>query len=107
MGFVTAGCLVMMIKISTSGGFGGLSMAGVSRVAMVEDLPAAQLDVYCKAFAPDALQAMAQTSPPAGRADTVTYQITVTDADGAHQFELDETQLPPDLLDLIDALPQD
>ena len=106
MGLATAGCLAMMIKISTSGGFGGLAAAGVSKTATVDDLPAAQHEVYCKAFAPDVLSEMAQSLPPAGRSDTVTYQITVTDDTGAHAFELDETQLPPEILDLIDALPQ-
>ena len=107
MGLATAGCLAMMIKITTSGGFGGLAAAGVNKTTTVDDLPAPQHEVYCKAFAPDALSAMAQSLPPAGRADTVTYQITVTDDAGTHAFELDETQLSPDMLDLIDALPQE
>lgn len=96
----------MMIEITTEGGFGGLAAAGVNKAATVEDLPQADHDRICAAFAPSALAEIAGASANAGRADTVTYEITVTDDDGAHHFKLDETQIPATMLDMIDALPR-
>ncbi|WP_089992610.1 protealysin inhibitor emfourin [Cognatiyoonia koreensis] len=96
----------MMIEISTSGGFGGLQAAGMTKLATVEDLPQPEHDRICAAFAPSALAEIAGKAPPAGRADTITYDITVTDDSGAHHFKLDETQIPPTMLDMIDALPR-
>lgn len=96
----------MIIEISTEGGFGGLATAGINKTATVENLPQADHDRICAAFAPSALAEIAGTSAHAGRADTVTYAITVTDENGAHHFELDETQLPDTMLDMIDALPR-
>lgn len=101
---LSAGCLVLMIEISVSGGFGGLPAAGATKSTNLDDLPAAEAAALCAAFDPDALASMAETAPPAGRADTVTYEITVTDDQGPHRFQLDETQFPPETLDLIDGL---
>ncbi|MFK7835822.1 MAG: protealysin inhibitor emfourin [Sulfitobacter sp.] len=104
MELLSAGCLVVMIEITTSGGFGGLATGGAHTSASLSDLPTAQAATYCEAFAPTALAALAETETPQGRADTITYEIKVVDDDGAHQFQLDETQLPPEMLDLIDDL---
>ncbi|QEW17945.1 hypothetical protein LA6_000101 [Marinibacterium anthonyi] len=100
---VSVGCVVLMIKISMSGGFGGLATAP-GKTAVLDDVQARQSAVVCEAFDPKALEALEGRFPPAGRADTIVYDITVTDEAGAHRFRFDETQLPADMLDLIDDI---
>jgi hypothetical protein len=104
MELLSAGCFVLMIEISMSGGFGGLPAGGANSTTTLDDMAPARSAAICEAFEPTALSALAEAAPSPGRADTVTYEITVTDDQGPHQFKLDETQLPPEMLDLIDEL---
>ncbi len=102
---LAAGCFVMMIKITSSGGFGGLAAAGIDKQMDLESQTAALRDTYCTAFDPKALGALATKAEAPGAADMLTYRIVVTDDEKArHTFELREDQLPPALLDLIDAM---
>lgn len=102
MDILSAGCLVVLIEISTSGGFGGLAVTSPAKSVTLSELPEARAQVLCEAFDPAALQALSDKMAAPGRADTLTYEITVTDHAGRHPFVLDETQLPPRMLDLID-----
>ncbi len=97
----------MLIEVSASGGFGGLPAATTTRALDLEQLSEDRCRAYSAAFEPKALAEISQATPSQGRADTMTYEITVIDADGErHLFKIDETLLPPDLLDLIDDMPK-
>ncbi len=104
---VLVGCVAMIIEVVSQGGFGGLTGVQVTRRAVVEDLPSAAQEQYCARFDPGHLSELAAVVRPLGAADTISYEITVVDEEGArHHFVLDETLLPAELLDLIDALPR-
>ncbi|WP_136443984.1 protealysin inhibitor emfourin [Pacificoceanicola onchidii] len=102
MDIFSAGCLVVLIEISKSGGFGGLAVTSPAKSVTLADLPEARAQALCEAFDPAALRALSDGLATPGRADTLTYEITVTDHAGRHPFVLDETQLSPHMLDLID-----
>jgi hypothetical protein len=103
MGGATAGCLAMMITITTSGGFGGFGLKKATEVA-VESLPEPLRVETCERLDPAALGALDPT-PVRGAADRVVYHIVVVEDGGAQaRFDLPETALPDATLELIDEL---
>jgi hypothetical protein len=99
-----AECLAMMISITTSGGIGGFGLAKSAEVA-VDTLPEPLRVETCARLDPAALDALAAT-PPRG-ADRIIYHIVVVgDAVGgvAVSYDLPESALPGETLDLIDEL---
>ncbi len=103
MGGVAAGCLAMMVSISTSGGIGGFGLAKSAEVA-VDTLPEPLRAETCARLDAAALGRI-KAAPPRGAADYVIYHIVIVD-EGAEprRFDLPETALSPETLDLIDAL---
>lgn len=102
MGGLTAGCLAMMISITTSGGIGGFGLVRTASVA-VDSLPEPLRVAACSRLDPQTLEAL--RAGPARGADRVIYHIEVTEAGReAARFDLPEAALPPETLDLIDAL---
>ena len=102
-GGAAAGCMAMMVTITTSGGIGGFGLARSVRVA-VEELPPAMRAETCEMLAPGYLRGIARAVRP-GAADFVVYHIVVQEAQGAAEpFDLPEPVLPAQMLDLIDAL---
>jgi hypothetical protein len=97
-----AGCLAMMITITTSGGIGGFGLAKSAEVA-VDNLPEPLRVEACRKLDPAALKSLDAT-PVRGAADRIVYHIVVTEAGGTVSFTLPETALPPETLDLIDEL---
>jgi hypothetical protein len=94
----------MMITISTSGGIGGFGLARTAEVS-VDALPEPLREEACLRLAPEALGTLEAT--PTRGADRIVYHIVVVADDGAlRSFDLPETALPGDTLDLIDALLQ-
>ena len=92
----------MMIEIASSGGFGGLG-AGPTKTVEVDALDASLRERVCEAFQPDRLQELSDAAPEG--ADRFQYDITVREDGGdTAAFHLDEGALPPEMLDLIDAL---
>lgn len=94
----------MMITITTSGGIGGFGLARSAEVA-VETLPEPLRHEACVLLDPETLQALA-AEPPCG-ADRIVYHIVVVDEGvRAGAFDVPESALPDETLDLIDALLQ-
>ncbi|MEL7224287.1 MAG: protealysin inhibitor emfourin [Cyanobacteria bacterium J06576_12] len=105
MEIFSACCLMLMIEISTSGGIGGLAQsASPTKSVTLNDLPNREAETLCRAFNPDVLRAISDKAVSLGRADITMYQIVVTDHHGSQRFAIDETQLSPEMLDLIDEL---
>jgi hypothetical protein len=98
-----AECLAMIITITTSGGIGGFGLAKSAEVA-VDTLPEPLRVETCARLDPEALTALA-ASPQRG-ADRIVYHIVVVDGEGARAvtFDLPESALPGETLDLIDEL---
>jgi emfourin len=94
------GCLAMMITITTSGGIGGFGLAKSAEVA-VDSLPEPLRVEACARLDPAALGALETT--PRG-ADRIVYHIVIVEAGEARRFDLPESALPGETLDLIDAL---
>jgi len=92
----------MMITITTSGGIGGFGLAKAAEVA-VETLPEPLRVEACAKLDPAALEALAAARPRGGP-DRIVYHIVVVETGGTARFDLPETALPADTLDLIDAL---
>jgi hypothetical protein len=102
MGGVEAGCLAMMITISTSGGIGGFGLARTAEVS-VDALPDSLREEACLRLAPEALGSL-EAMPTRG-ADRIVYHIVVQEgADAGRSFDLPESALPEATLDLIDEL---
>jgi hypothetical protein len=102
MGGAAAGCLAMMITITTSGGIGGFGLARQAEVA-TDALPEPLRAEACARLDSSALAAL--DAAPAPGADRITYHIVVIGTDGAaSRFDLPETALPAETLDLIDEL---
>ncbi len=98
-----AGCLAMMITISTSGGIGGFGLAKQAEVS-VDSLPEPLRAEACQRLDPMALEALDAT-PVRGAADRIVYRIVVAERGTASvTFDLPETALPAETLDLIDEL---
>lgn len=103
MSGVGAGCLAMMITITTSGGIGGFGLAKTAEVA-VESLPEPLRVETCEKLDPAALEAIAATRPRGGP-DRIVYHIVVVASGSATvSFDLPEAALPASTLDLIDEL---
>lgn len=103
MSGVAAGCLAMIVTITTSGGFGGLGLVKSTRVE-VETLPEALQAETCARLDADALQALEARGAARGEADLVMYHITVHESSIEGAFDLPEAVLPGETLDLIDQL---
>jgi hypothetical protein len=97
-----AGCLAMMITITTSGGIGGFGLAKSAEVA-TESLPEPLKVEACEKLDPAALKAL-DVTPVRGAADYIVYHIVVEEEGRTASFTLPETALPPETLELIDAL---
>jgi len=98
-----AGCLAMMITITTSGGIGGFGLARTAEVS-IDALPEALREEACLRLAPEALGSLA-TAPTRG-ADRIVYHILVVEGTAERRFDLPEGSLPAATLDLIDELLQ-
>lgn len=96
-----AGCLAMMITITTSGGIGGFGLAKSAEVA-VDTLPEPLQLETCERLDPGALAALGAAS--ARGADRMVYHIVVTESGEERRFDLPESALPSETLDLIDEL---
>lgn len=95
----------MIIEISSSGGFGGIAAAGVNKRIDVDRQSAKVQQEICEYFEPRDLDQLVSRGVRGRSADTLVYRITVTDQqDGQHVYTLREDQLPPEMLDLIDAM---
>lgn len=95
--------MAMIVTITTSGGIGGFGLAKSVRVS-VEDLPEPMRAETCSLLDPDHLRSMAREAPR-GAADYVVYHIVVQEERHAPlPFDLPESVLTADMLDLIDDL---
>lgn len=95
----------MIIEISSSGGFGGIAAAGLNKRIDVDKQPMPMQQEICEYFEPDDLDQLAARADAGKSADMMTYRITVTSReDGEHVYTIREDQLPPEMLDLIDAM---
>ena len=93
----------MIIEIAAQGGFGGITAARLHKTIDVSDQPEQMRQELCEAFGPDELARLA--SQPCGDcADRMIYRITVTEDRESRSFTLQEQQIPPDMLDLIDQM---
>lgn len=100
---VLAGCVVMIIEISTSGGFGGLSAAGINKKVDMKFVTDSARSEICRAFDLKKLKDMADKSGNIGSADRITYNIVVVDDnEKRHGFNVNEDVLPAEMLDMID-----
>lgn len=103
MGGLAAGCLAMMITITTSGGIGGFGLVRSARLE-VSELPSPLQAEACARLDPTALDAL-ETPATRGGADRIVYHIVISiDGSDPRAFDLPETALPDATLDLIDAL---
>lgn len=93
----------MIIEIAAQGGFGGITAAQLHKTINVENQPEQMRQELCEAFEPDELARLARR-PCGDCADRITYRITVTEDQQTHSFTLQEQQIPPDMLDLIDQM---
>lgn len=95
----------MIIEISSSGGFGGLPAAALSKRIDVDQQSTALQRELCEYFEPRDLRQLAAAPCRSRCADPMIYRITVTDErSGRHIYTLREDQLPPGMLDLIDQM---
>ena len=93
----------MIIDIAAQGGFGGITAAPLRKTIHLEDQPDQMRQELCEAFEPDELARLARQ--PCGEcADRMIYRITVTEDRQSHSFTLQEQQIPPEMLDLIDQM---
>lgn len=93
----------MIIEIAAQGGFGGIAAAGLHKTIDLDDQPEAMRRELTEAFEPKELARLA-SRPSRPCADRMTYRITVTEDRRSRSFTLQEQQLPPGMLDLIDQM---
>lgn len=93
----------MIIDIAAQGGFGGIAAGTQHKTIDVSRQPDPMRRDLCDAFGTDRL-ARLERRPCAGQADRLTYRITVTEDRESRSFTLQEAQIPPEMLDLIDRL---
>ena len=95
----------MIIEISSSGGFGGVAAAGLNKRIDVDQQSPSMRQEICEMFESRDLSQLASKSGTSRSADAMVYKIKVTDPeDGAHTYTIREDQIPPEMLDLIDAM---
>ncbi|MDD9910323.1 MAG: hypothetical protein OXR62_11605 [Ahrensia sp.] len=93
----------MIIEVTSSGGIGGIAAAGINKRVVTQSANAAMRDALCEAFDPKRLRKIEGAHP--GAADQFSYRIRVTQDNGdTRTFQLPETALPAEMLDLIDAM---
>ena len=94
----------MIIEISTSGGFGGIPAAGLTKRIDLDEQPAPARAELCQYFEPGDLRQLAARSRKETTADAMTYRIRLIEPSARPRtFTIREDQLPPDMLDLIDS----
>ena len=93
----------MIIEIAAQGGFAGIAPASLHKTIHVDEQPEGIRQELCDAFEPDELARLAR-QPCGPCADRMIYRITVTENRGSRSFTLQEQQMPPDMLDLIDQM---
>lgn len=93
----------MIIQIATKGGFGGIAAASLQKTIDVDNQPAQMRQDLCDAFEPAALDRLSR-QPCGDCADRMIYRITVTENRQSSSFTLQEQQIPPEMLDLIDQM---
>ena len=101
---VLVGCVVMLIEITTSGGFGGISAAGKQKNVDMGSVVEPVKSEICKAFDLKNLESIAGKADHAGAADGMSYKIVIVDdKEVRHEFNLAENLLPAEMLDMIDG----
>lgn len=93
----------MIIEIAAQGGFGGITAASLHKTVDVADQPDQMRQDLCQAFEPEELARLSR-QPCGDCADRMTYRITVTNDSQTYDFTLQEQQIPPTMLDLIDQM---
>lgn len=91
------------IELVRSGGLAGLSMGTAVRVGDLPPETAAAVDSALSQVDLDALAAPRASREVSG-ADRFQYDLDVTDGDRHHRISLAETEVPPQLRPLLDAL---
>ena len=95
----------MIIEISTSGGFGGFSAAGIHKTVDMKTVAEPAKTVICDAFDLKKLKTIAGNTGHPGAADGMTYKIVILDdKEERHEFNLAEEVIPAEMLDLIDEM---
>lgn len=93
----------MLIEITSSGGFGGLS-TNQKTVINTEQMEAGEKTTVCDTFAIENLEKLEDKGENVKAADMFTYDIVVTEDDGSKRtFSLPESVIPADVLDMIDS----
>lgn len=102
---MTAGCIAMIIEITSGGGFAGIGAGGVTKRIDVDAQAEPVRQELCEAFEAGDLMALEARSQASGAADMTTYRITVTGEDAERRtYSIREDYLPPETLDLIDQM---
>lgn len=91
----------MIITIATSGGIGGFG-TGPAKTVDLDLLSPEVRQEACAAMTDEKLAPL--TDQDAAGADRITYAISISSGDGTRRYEIAESALSPDMLDLIDTL---
>lgn len=97
-------CAILIVTISTSGGLLGTGSQQAQKSVETDALPEPVRGTVCEVFKPAALEKLSARTVQMG-ADRFIYHIAVTDENGAkHRFDIPESALPADMLDVIDEM---
>ncbi len=91
----------MIITIATSGGIGGFG-TGPAKTVDLNSLPPEVRQEACTVMTDERLAPL--TDQGADGADRITYAISISSEGRTRRYEIAESALPPDMLDLIDTL---
>ncbi|MGI9351877.1 MAG: protealysin inhibitor emfourin [Rhizobiaceae bacterium] len=95
----------MIIEITTSGGFGGISSVGIQKSVDVKALAEPDKSKIYEAFDLINLGVMARKTGHPGAADGMKYKIIIVDDENQrHEFDVNESALPAAMLDMIDEM---
>lgn len=100
-GGVLEACRAMIITIATTGGIGGFGL-GPARTVDVDRLAPDIRRETCAVMTDARLAPL--TAKAAEGADRITYAISISVDGATRRYEIAESALPPDMLDLIDSL---
>lgn len=92
----------MIVQISTSGGIGGFGLGKDARIEM-DTLPEEIRTRACEIMTDEGLSQLAKTESGV-MPDGISYVITLEDMDGNHVYEINESAMAPEMLDLVDEL---
>lgn len=95
-------CKAMIVTISTSGGIGGFGLGQDTRVDL-DQVPARLRSEACEVLSDARLAPLASAGGNKG-ADRITYMISVEQAGQSRTYAVPEEAMPPEMLDVIDAL---